>query len=161
MSAPAFSSLALGEGRFDHGDVVFVPIPPQVTTDPREWAETLFSRDAIPKPVQALFGVRMIFASLLGLRPAPSGVFDVREVVGEEALIAFDDAHLDFRCAVGVDATARVVRVTTVVRLHGWRGRLYFAPVSLLHPLILQSMLRRTRRVLSTASRERSAVTRS
>ena len=149
MSEPAFSSLAFGEGRFDHGDAVFVPIPPGAPVDPRVWAETLFSRSAIPKPVQALFGVRMVFAALLGLRTAASGVFDVREVVGDEALMTFDDDHLDFRCAVGVDAKASIVGVTTVVRLHGWRGRLYFAPVSLLHPLILQSMLRRTRRVLS------------
>lgn len=151
MNGPAFSSLAFGEGRFDHGDVVFVPVPPEVTVDPRVWAETLFLRSAIPTPVQALFGVRMIFAALLGLRPAPTGVFDVREVVGDEALIAFDDDHLDFRCAVGVDAARRVVRVTTVVRLHGWRGRLYFTPVSLLHPLIMQAMLRRTRRALCAA----------
>ena len=149
MNEPAFSSLAFGEGRFDHGDVVFIPIPPHASVDPRVWAETLFSRASIPKPVQALFGVRMIFASLLGLRPAPDGVFEVREVVGDEALMSFDDAHLDFRCAVGVDAETRVVRVTTVVRLHGWRGRAYFTPVSLLHPMIVQSMLRRTRRILS------------
>lgn len=156
MSEPAFSSLAIGEGRFDHGDVVFLQIPRHVTVDPREWAETLFSRSAIPLPVQALFGVRMIFAALLGLRPMPSHVFDVREVSGDEALMSFDDDHLDFRCGVGVDADTRVVRVTTVVRLHGWRGRLYFAPVSLLHPLILQSMLRRTRRALSAAGRAQS-----
>lgn len=148
MIEPAFSSLAFGEGGFDHGDVVFIPIPPHSTVDPRVWAETLFSRAAIPKPVQALFAVRMIFASLLGLRPAPAGAFDVREVVGDEALMSFDDDHLDFRCAVGVDADRRVVRVTSVVRLHGWRGRVYFTPVSLLHPMIVQSMLRRTRRVL-------------
>lgn len=149
MTEPAFTSLAFGEGRFDHGDAVFVSIPPHVTVDPRVWAETLFSRSAIPKPVQALFGVRMIFASLLGLRPAPAGVFEVREVVGDEALMSFDDDHLDFRCAVGVDAEARVVRVTTVVRLHGWRGRVYFTPVSLLHPMIVQSMVRRARRIIA------------
>ena len=149
QSDPSFFSLAFGEGRFDHGDMVFVPIPPGITTDPKAWAETLFSREAIPAAVQALFGVRMLFASLMGLRPAPAGVFDVRDAHGDEALVSFDDDHLDFRCAVGVDAVTRIVRVTTVVRLHGWRGRVYFAPVSLLHPLILQSMLRRARRVLA------------
>jgi len=149
LTDPSFFSLAFGEGRFDHGDVALMPIPPGVTTDPRVWAETLFSRDAIPAPVQALFGLRMLFAAMIGLRPSPSGVFDVREVRGDEALLAFDDDHLDFRCGVGVDAATGVVRVTTVVRLHGWRGRIYFAPVSLLHPLILQSMLRRTRRILA------------
>ncbi|MEV4774586.1 DUF2867 domain-containing protein [Microbacterium sp. LWH12-1.2] len=145
---PSFVSLAFGDGRFDHGDVLFVSIPPQAPSDPRLWAETMFSPSSVPRAVQGLFAVRMLFASLLGLRPAPSGVFDVREVVGDEALMVFDDEHLDFRCAVGVDVRSGIVRVTTVVRLHGWRGRLYFTPVSLLHPLIVQSMLRRTRRVL-------------
>ena len=153
MSDPSFSSLATREGRFDYGDVIFAPLPPSVTSDPREWAETMFSRAAMPKLVQGLFGVRMLFAGMLGLRPAPSRVFEVREVRGEEALMAFDDDHLDFRCAVGVDAEARIVRVTTVVRLRGWRGRLYFAPVSLLHPVILRLMLRATRRALSSRGR--------
>ena len=147
---PSFSSLAVGEGRFDYGDVIFLPLPPRITTDPRVWAETIFSRRSIPWPVQALFGVRMLLAGFLGLRPAPSGVFDVREVVGDEALMAFDDDHLDFRCAVGVDPVARVVRVVTVVRLHGWRGRVYFAPVSVLHPTIVNAMLRRARRMLAS-----------
>jgi len=41
--------------------------------------------------------------------------------------------------------------VTTAVWLHGWRGRLYFAPVSVLHDPITRSMMRRA--VRRTASR--------
>jgi hypothetical protein len=41
------------------------------------------------------------------------------------------------------------VRVTTAVRLKGRRGRLYFAPVQLAHPVVVMSMLRSTRRRLA------------
>ncbi|MEV7963018.1 DUF2867 domain-containing protein [Oerskovia paurometabola] len=57
-------------------------------------------------------------------------------------------AHLDFRCAVGFDGAARLVRVTTVVRLHGWKGRAYFVPVRLAHGPVLTAMLRRAARRL-------------
>ncbi len=74
----------------------------------------------------------------------------MRRVVGDEALIEYADAHLTFRCGVGVDAAASVVRVTTIVTFNDWRGRLYFTPVSLAHPLVVHAMLRRARRVLAT-----------
>lgn len=50
----------------------------------------------------------------------------------------------EFRCGVAYDAGARLLRVTTVVRLKGWRGRLYFAPVRVLHPLVVHAMMVRT-----------------
>lgn len=68
---------------------------------------------------------------------------------GEEALIVADERHLDFRVAVGVDSRANLLRVTTVVRLHGWRGKVYFAPVRLLHGPVVQAMLRRAIRRLA------------
>jgi hypothetical protein len=36
-----------------------------------------------------------------------------------------------------------------VVRLHGWRGRLYFAPVKLVHPSVVRGMLRRAAGILA------------
>lgn len=147
--APGLRSLALHEGeRFDYGDVILIAKPPRTTDDPRAWAEAVFSLASIPPAVRVLFGVRMALAPLLGLRPAPRGVFDVRRVEGDEALMAFEDDHLDFRCAVGVDPIAGVVRMTTVVRFRNWRGRLYFTPVRLLHPWIVHVMLRRCRRLM-------------
>ncbi|MBP2436587.1 DUF2867 domain-containing protein [Microbacterium amylolyticum] len=146
---PAFSSLAIGEGRFDYGDVILASLPPTASRDPREWAETMFAINGVPAPVRALFVLRAALAPLLALRPAPSGVFEVREVVGDEALLSFDDDHLEFRLAVGVDDAAAIVRVTTIVRLHNWRGRLYYAVVSLLHPIVVHAMLRRARRTLT------------
>jgi hypothetical protein len=103
----------------------------------------------MPVWVRLAMGLRQAFVPLLGLRPAPRETFRVREVVGDEALIAADDAHLDFRCGVGVDHETRLVRVTTAVRLMGRRGRLYFAPVQLAHPVVVMSMLRSTRRRLA------------
>ena len=47
-----------------------------------------------------------------------------------------------FRVGVGVDAQGGLVRVTTVVRLKGWRGRLYFLPVRLLHSMVVHALLR-------------------
>ena len=154
VEGPGFRSLAFESiERFDYGDVLLIAKPPRTTDDPRVWAETLFSAEASPVWVRAAMGVRMALAPLLGLRPAPRGVFDVRRVEGEEALLEFDDDHLLFRCAVGVDAVAGVVRVTTVVVLHGWRGRVYFTPVSLAHPLVVNAMLHGARRILAARGR--------
>ncbi len=150
--APALRGLAFeGWTRFDYGDVMLASLPPRATTDPRVWAETLFSPATAPLWVKAAMGLRIVFAPLLGLEGAPRGVFDVDRVQGDEALIEYVDAHLTFRCGVGVDAATAVVRVTTVVRFNDWRGRVYFTPVSLLHPLVVISMLRRARRVLARA----------
>jgi hypothetical protein len=149
---PAFRSLAFEPGeRFDYGDVIFLAKPPHTTDDPRVWAETLFSPRAAPLWVKAAMGVRIALAPLIGLEAAPRGVFDVRRVEGEEALIEYVDAHLTFRCAVGVDAAAAVVRVITVVVFNDWRGRVYFTPVSLGHPLVVHAMLRSARRILARA----------
>jgi len=150
-AGPAFRSLAFeGLGRFDYGDVILAAKPPGTPDDPRVWAENLFSSAVAPLWVKVAMGVRMAFAPLLGLEAAPAGVFDVDRVVGDEALIEHVDRHLTFRCGVGVDAVAAVVRVTTVVTFNDWRGRVYFTPVSLVHHLVVNAMLHRTRRALAT-----------
>ena len=70
-------------------------------------------------------------------------MFSVVEVQGDEALIAHADRHLDFRAGVGFDPGSRMLRVTTAVWLKGWRGRVYFTPVSVLHDPVTRSMMRR------------------
>lgn len=149
--APAFRSLALDEvPRPDHVDVIAVPLPAGASTDPSVWARTLFSIDSTPVWVRLAFGLRQLLVPLIGVpRGDPDTVFVVRRVVGEEALLVASDRHLDFACGVGVDAARRLVRVTTTVRLHGWRGRLYFAPVGLVHPMVVRAMLRRAARRLT------------
>jgi uncharacterized protein DUF2867 len=127
----------------DFADAAIVPLPPGATTDPRVWAEEMFRLRTLPAWVAAALAVRQAVVPLLGIRRAPRDTFAIREQVGDEVLIAADDTHLDFRCAVAVDRSARLVRVTTTVRLHGWRGRVYFAPVRLLHPVVVQAMIRK------------------
>ena len=126
----------------DFADAAIVPLPPGATTDPRAWAEEIFRLRTMPAWVMAALAVRQAVVPLLGIRRAPRDTFAIREQVGDEVLMAADDRHLDFRCAVAVDRSARLVRVTTTVRLHGWRGRVYFAPVRLLHPVVIQAMVR-------------------
>jgi hypothetical protein len=130
--------------------VIAVVLPPGSTTDPAEWTRAIFSVASTPVWVRVLFGLRQLLVPLIGVRPGdPDTAFAVRRVVGEEALVEASDRHLDFAAAIGVDAERRLVRLVTVVRLHGWRGRLYFAPVALVHPAVVRSMMRRAARRLA------------
>lgn len=140
---PSFVSLALRDlPRPDHCDVLVVPLPPGAPTDPATWARAVFDVRHGPRWVAALLRVRQVAVRAIGLAPAPHDTFVVREVQGEEALLAFDDRHLDFRVGVAVDAHRDLLRVTTAVRLHGWRGRVYFTPVRVVHPLVTAAMIR-------------------
>jgi len=149
---PHFSSLAFEDvPRPDHADVVVVPLPDGATTDPAAWARAPFDVRSTPLWVRAAFVLRQALVPLIGVSRGDQSVFDVSRVEGEEALIVADDTHLDFRCAVGVDGAARLVRVTTVVRLHGWKGRAYFLPVRLAHGPVLTAMLRRAARRMGSS----------
>lgn len=153
VKAPTFRSLALESIPVpDYADVLVLPVPSgqqECPVDPKVWAEALFSPKSMPGWVAALMGLRQAVVGLVGIHRAPAGVFAVSKVSGEEALISADDTHLDFRCGVAYDADARLLRVTTTVRLKGWRGRLYFVPVRLLHPLVVHAMMARTIRRLA------------
>lgn len=141
--APALISLALqGHPPPDWADVVIVPLPRGGPDSPRHWADQIFSIGAAPRPVQALLALREVVVGLIGVDRAKPDVFAVREVVGEEALIVTRESHLTFRVGVGVDPAAGLLRVTTAVWLHGWRGRLYFGPVSVLHDPVTRAMMR-------------------
>lgn len=133
----------------DFADAAIASLPEGTPTDPEIWAREAFSVSGMPRWVVAALAARQLLVPLLGIPEAPDDTFAVRERVGDEVLISADDRHLDFRCAVAVDSVARLLRVTTAVRLHGWRGRLYFAPVRLLHPVVVQAMIRRAGRRLA------------
>lgn len=133
----------------DFADVVVEPIPEHVVlidVDPAVWARQVFGFSAAPKWVVGLLVIRQAVVGLIGVPRGSREQFVVRRVVGEEALIAADDRHLRFRAAVAVDAKRRLLRVTTTVELIGWRGRVYFAPVSALHPIVTRAMMRRVLR---------------
>lgn len=150
MPVPSYVTLATeGLSRLDYGDVLLATKPAGTSDDPREWAEALFSIHTMPRWVAAALGLRQLLAPLIGVPRAPADTFGVSRVVGDEALISVDDRHLDFRCGIGVSATDSLVRVTTTVKLHGWRGRLYFLPVRILHPIVVASMLKRCTRVMA------------
>lgn len=144
-SLPSLRSLAFRDiPEPDFVDVTVVPVPAslrsRLPTDPAALAAGVFDARNAPAPVLALFWLRQKAVRLIGVRPAPRNVFAVQEVRGPEALIAADDSHLDFRAGVAVEDG--LLRVTTVVRLHGLMGRIYFAPVRLLHPMITRAMIR-------------------
>ncbi len=146
-------SLALRDFPPDYADTTIIRLPAGAPTDPRTWATTTFSLRTMPGWVRGALGLRQLLAPLIGVPRAPRSTFEVGEVLadatGGEALIVADDRHLDFRCGVAVDASAGLVSVTTNVRLHNRRGRLYFLPVRVLHPVVVRSMLHRAAHVLA------------
>ena len=147
---PVFHSLALRDiPQPDYADMCLCVLPQGASNDPAVWAQTLFSAKAMPRWVVAAILLRQLIVPLVGIPRASADDFAVCEVVGGEALLAIDDKHLDCRIAVGVDIDAAIVRVTTTVALKGWRGRLYFSFVGLIHPIVLQSMLKRTKQALA------------
>jgi len=140
--APALVSLAFRDiPAPDWADVVVVALPPGASLDPAGWAQAVFDVRALPGWILALFGLRQLLVRLIGVDRGSADVFAVREVSGDEALVAVDDGHLDFRAAVAADAEARLLRCVTAVRLHGWRGRVYFLPVRLLHDPVTRAMM--------------------
>jgi hypothetical protein len=150
MPAPSFWSIAFDDmPRPDYADVIVGVLPDGAPEDPAVWAARLFSVRAMPGWVTLALGARQLLVPLMGIPRAPRDTFAIRRVEGDEALLSFDDRHLDFRVGVGVDAVHRLVRVVTAVRLKGWRGRVYFGPVRLAHPIVVRSMLRHTRRALA------------
>jgi hypothetical protein len=133
----------------DYADVIVLPVPAGSPVEPQVWAKTIFSAAVVPPWVKWLMGIRQTLVALIGVKPSSAKIFSVSRVLGEEALISADDKHLDFRCGVALDAPGKLLRVTTAVRLKGWRGRLYFLPVRILHPLVVHAMMVRAIRVLS------------
>lgn len=111
--------------------------------DPRVWASEVFSVRSAPLWVRGLLAIRQAVVGLIGVEKGDRHVFNVDRVSSDEALIAHDASHLDFRAAVGIDPRNRLLRVTTTVRLHGWRGHVYWAAVSVLHGPVTRSMARR------------------
>ena len=116
-----------------------------------------------PAWVDALMGARNRLVGRLGLKtgPMPSalsgplqvgqylGMFQVRHLGPDLALMGEDDRHLDFRIFVRVDrptgpaAGAAQLVVSTWVRPHNWAGKTYLALVWPFHWLISKTMVRR------------------
>lgn len=140
----AFSDIA--EPHYADAILVKVPGGKPLPEDPAWWTNQIFSVRSAPIWIQALLALRQAVVGLIGINRAPSSVFEIDRVENGEALISEDDTHLDFRTALRVHTESRVLQLTTVVRLHGWRGRLYWSVVSLFHGPVTRSMMKRAAR---------------
>lgn len=125
-------------------DIQALRLPPGAPTDPAWWIREVFTFRSAPAPVRALMGVRQALAPAVGAsnRRSSREVFAVEQVGEREVMSHESDRHLDFW--LGVSADDGLLQLTTVVKLHGWRGRLYWLPVGALHGPITRSMMRRT-----------------
>lgn len=148
-AVPATPLLATALARTDWSDAYAVDLRPCMPTDPQVWADAIF-RDP-PEPVRALLWLRNAVVGVAGIERGGDDSFDTVAHTTDEVLLGTDERHLDFRASVlcGPD---RVV-LSTVVQLHNARGRAYFALVRLAHPMIVQAMLTRAARRLTTHAR--------
>ena len=130
----------------DFADVQVVPLRGATGVPAEDWVRAIFDPRSAPLWVKALFALRAVLVPFIGLRQSRERAarpFEVREVVDGEALVVTDSSHLLFRLAVAADEESGLLRATTVVRHHNWRGRLYFVPVGVLHGPVLRSMMLR------------------
>ena len=129
-----------------------------------------------PAWVDALMAARNQVVGRLGLKTGPMpaalqgplhvgqylGMFQVRHLGPDLALMGEDDRHLDFRIFVRVDRAkvpaggAAELVVSTWVRPHNWAGRAYLAVVWPFHWLISKVMVRRLAGLLGASTHNKS-----
>lgn len=139
MASIAFDDIA----EPDYADTIYVPIPltdRAIPINPEWWAGRVFTVASAPRWVVALIGLRQALVGLVGIEKGDQSVFEVDRVANGEALIVEDAAHLDFRAGVRIDTDHRLLAITTVVKLHGWRGKLYWTVVRVFHGPVTRSM---------------------
>ena len=149
-AVPVTALLATALPRVDWSDAQTVACHPGAPTDPQAWADAVF-RDP-PRWVAALLGVRESLVGLVGIARGGPSSFDTVARGPDEVLLGTDEHHLDFRVSV-LRRPDRVI-LSTVVRLHNARGRAYFLPVRVAHPVIVRAMLARAARRLSDPARQ-------
>lgn len=116
------------------------------------------SRDRIVTPFDLkAVGARASDPSTFALVPgARGGLFPVLRTEPGGVILGDDERHLDFR--IWLDVAQGLLTVSTVVRFHGRRGRLYFRPIQPAHDPIFRATLKQTGRLLlDAASNERRA----
>lgn len=142
MAAP--ESLALRAcPTHDFADVCAVPRPEGSDADPAAWLARVFDVRNAPVWVIALLGLRQVLVPLVGIPRGTMQAFAPSAVEGDEVLVDTPDRHLHFWLGLAVREDPPRLVATTVVKLHGWRGRLYWLPVGLLHRPVLTSMMRK------------------
>ena len=123
----------------DWASTTTIAVPDGAAHDAAGWARAIFQVRSARTWVKALMAAREVAARILRIPPGDPGMLTVSQVRDGEALIVTDDRHLRF--VAGVRADERLLHVTTVVTFKGWRGRLYFLPVRLLHDSVTRSMM--------------------
>lgn len=127
----------------DYCDVVVVPTGGVEETDPRVWAEAIFSHENTPLSSRGLRALRDEAIRLFDMVPPPEKEFVADEVLGSEALIIDDDEKLTIRIGVALLPGGDLLQVTTAVKYRSVRGRLAFAPRRLMHAAALNTLARR------------------
>ncbi len=116
-----------------------IAVPDAEAHTAQEWAQAIFDIRALPAWVKGLGAARAVVAKALQLPRGNQSMLTVDRVIDGEAVIDTDDRHLRF--VAGVRTEPGLVHVTTAVALKGWRGKLYFAPVRVLHDPVTRSMM--------------------
>ncbi|WEZ82237.1 DUF2867 domain-containing protein [Rhizobium sp. 32-5/1] len=105
-----------------------------------------------PAWVRHLLALRNRIVVLFGLKGAEMrlgdrntiGIFPVLSHDEQEAVLGFDDSHLDFRIVVDVrpnGSSGQTVGVTTLVFRKNLFGRFYIAAITPFHRLIVRTLL--------------------
>jgi hypothetical protein len=117
-----------------------------------------------PAWVRALMWLRNAVVSPFGLKGSAHqqgskvemiGFFPVISQSSEQAVLGFDDTHLDFRIVIDVRQAgelAQRVSVTTLVRRKILLGKIYIAVITPFHRLIVKTMLLRLARPVAAMS---------
>jgi hypothetical protein len=116
-----------------------IAVPDAEAHTAEEWARAIFESRALPAWIEALGAARAVAAKAMQLPRANQRMLAVDRVIDGEAVIDTDDRHLRF--VAGIRTEPGLVHVTTAVTLKGWRGKVYFAPVRLLHDPVTRSMM--------------------
>lgn len=127
----------------DYCDVVIVPTRGVTESDPRVWAEAIFSHENVPLTKRGITAPRDEAVRLFDMVPPPAKEYVTDEVRGAEALIVDDDENLRIRIGVALSPGGRLLQVTTAVQFLSLRGRIAFAPRRVLHAAAVNTLARR------------------
>lgn len=127
----------------DYCDVVIVPTGGVDESDPRVWAEAIFSHENVPLTRRGFLALRDEAVRLFDMVPPPAKEYVTDEVRGSEALIVDDDENLRIRIGVALLPGGRLLQITTAVQFRSVRGRIAFAPKRLLHAAAVNTLARR------------------
>ncbi len=119
--------------------------------------------ECAPGWVRWLLAVRNRAGALFGLKSAElqvgdrgaAGVFPVLSASDHQAVLGFDDHHLDFRIVVDVrppEGPGQIIRMTTLVHRKNLLGRLYLFAITPFHKIIVRTLLSAFGRQASTIS---------